>query len=52
MRKLFLYATITSAAVAAYLLYKRGVPVSQIATNIIQHPIGTLVNELQNASRA
>ena len=48
MRKFFFYATIASAAVAAYLLYKRGVPVSQIATDVIQHPIGTLVHELQN----
>ena len=52
MRKLFFYATIASAAIAAYLLYKRGVPVSEIATDIIQHPIGTLVHELQNTNPA
>ena len=48
MRKLILYATIASAAVAAYLLYKRGVPATEIAGKVIQNPFGTLVHELQN----
>ena len=46
MRRLILYATILSAAAAAYLLYKRGVPAGEIASEVIQHPISTLVHEL------
>ena len=52
MRKFFFYATIASAAIAAYLLYKRGVPLNKIAEDVIQNPIGTLVHELQQTNPA
>ena len=50
MRKVLFYTTVACGAVAAYLLFRRGVPVSQIAADVMQHPIGTLVHELQSAS--
>ncbi len=47
MRKFFFYATIASGALAAYLLFKRGVPVTEIAQDVLQNPFGTLVHELE-----
>ena len=52
MRKLFLYTTLLSGAIAAYLLFKRGVPLKEIAADVIQHPIGTLVHELEHTNPA
>ena len=52
MRKLFLYATLISGALAAYLLFKRGVPLNKIAEDVLQNPIGTLVHELETPKPA
>jgi hypothetical protein len=49
MRKLFLYATIASGAVAAYLMYRRGESFGTIAKNAGLHPVGSLVHELKRA---
>jgi hypothetical protein len=46
MRRIFVWATIFSGAVAAYLLYRRGVPLKQIAEDVASHPIRSMVNEL------
>ncbi len=46
MRKLIFWTTVVSGAVAAYLLFKRGVPAGTIASEVIAHPISTLVHEL------
>jgi hypothetical protein len=46
MRRIFFWATILSGAVAAYLLYKRGVPLTEIAEDVTSHPIRSMVDEL------
>ena len=46
MRRIFLWTTILSGAIAAYLLYKRGVPLTEIAEDVTSHPIRSMVNEL------
>jgi hypothetical protein len=48
MRKLIFWTTVVSGAVAAYLLFKRGVPAGTIASEVIAHPIGALVHELKH----
>ena len=50
MKKIIFWTTIISGATAAYLLFKRGVPATQIASDVISHPIGTLVNELKHGT--
>ena len=50
MRKILFYTTLTCGAIAAYLLFKRGVPVGEIAKDVMAHPIGTLVHELGQTS--
>ena len=42
--------TIISGAVAAYLLYKRGVPLHEIAKDVVTHPISSMGNELHVAA--
>ena len=49
MRKLFVWGTIASGAVALYLMMKRGETFSEAATNAVQHPFGSLVNELKRS---
>ncbi|ADW71480.1 hypothetical protein AciX9_4544 (plasmid) [Granulicella tundricola MP5ACTX9] len=49
MRKIILWTTVLSGAAAAYLLFKRGVPVGTIASDVLTHPIGTLIHELGNS---
>ena len=49
MRKLFFWTTIISGGVAAYLMLKKGEPLSQVAKQVVQHPIGSLVDELKSA---
>jgi hypothetical protein len=52
MRKFIFWATVASGVVAAYLLYKKGVPVGTIAEEVLTHPFGTLMHELgEGASR-
>ena len=49
MRKFITYATIVAGAVAAYMMYKRGTPITTIAKKAIINPVGSLVTELKNA---
>ena len=47
MRKFFLYATIASGALAAYLMLKRGESLGNVAKETLQNPFGSLVTELK-----
>lgn len=49
MKRIFFWATLLSGAAAAYLMYRRGEPVSQIAKRTLAHPIGSLASELKQA---
>lgn len=49
MKKLIFWGTILSGAGAAYLMYRRGVPLTKIARDIVKNPLGTLKNELKTA---
>jgi hypothetical protein len=50
MRRFLVWATVTSGVVAAYLMLRRGASVPEIASKSIGNPVGTLVNELKQAS--
>ncbi|HVG26699.1 MAG TPA: hypothetical protein VM865_03755 [Acidobacteriaceae bacterium] len=49
MRKLIVWGSIISGAVAAYLMYKRGESFTTIAKKATSNPIGSLVTELSGA---
>ncbi|HEY4011191.1 MAG TPA: hypothetical protein VGM11_13640 [Acidobacteriaceae bacterium] len=49
MRKFIIWGSVAAGAVAAYIMYKRGAPVMEIAKKTIGNPIGALVGELKNA---
>jgi hypothetical protein len=46
LRKLFVYASVISGVVAAYLMYRRGEPLGTIATKAITNPVGSLISEV------
>ena len=47
MRKAFLWVTIASGALAAYLMYKRGISLEDIAGSVVKDPFGSLFNEMK-----
>ena len=49
MRKFFFWATIISGGVAAYLMIKKGEPLGQVAKQVLQHPFGSLVDQVKSA---
>ena len=49
MRKLIVWGSVAAGAVAAYIMYKRGKPVMEIAKKTIGNPVGALVSELRGA---
>lgn len=49
MRKLLIWGSVVSGAVAAYMMYKRGESVPSIARKAITRPVGSLVHELRHA---
>ncbi len=49
MRKLFFWTTVISGGIAAYLMLKKGEPVLQVVKEVIQHPIGSLVDQVRSA---
>jgi len=49
MRKLVVWGSVIAGAVAAYLMYKRGTPIMEIAKKTVTNPVGSLVGELKNA---
>ena len=49
VRKLIVWGSVLSGAVAAYLMYKRGTPIMEIAKKTVLNPVGSLVTELKGA---
>lgn len=49
MRKVFVWGSVIAGVVAAYLMYKRGTPITTIAKKTISNPVGSLVTELKGA---
>lgn len=52
MQRVIFWATVVSGVVAAYLMLRRGEPLTQVAQQAIQHPVGSLVNEMKTQSPA
>ncbi len=50
MRRLLFWGTVIAGATAAFLMYRRGTPLGEIAEKAVNSPVKSLVNELQNAS--
>ena len=48
MKKFITWGTIIAGGVAAYLMYKKGTPVLEIARKTVLNPVGSLVTELKN----
>ncbi len=49
MRKLVVWGSVIAGAVAAYMMYKRGTPIMDIAKKAVTNPVGSLVTELRGA---
>lgn len=49
MRRVLFWVTVTSGVIAAYMMFRRGEPLSQIAQKTVINPVGSLVNELKSA---
>lgn len=47
MRRVFFWVTVTSGVIAAYMMYRRGESLGQIAQKAVGNPVGSLVNELK-----
>lgn len=47
MRKLFVWGTVASGAIALYLMMKRGESFNEAVTSAVQNPFGSLVNEMK-----
>ncbi len=50
MKRVVYWATIACGLTAAYLMYKRGVPLLQIAEKAVTNPLGSLVSEVQQTA--
>jgi hypothetical protein len=50
LRKLFVFATIASGVVAAYLMYRRGEALGTIARRTITNPVGSLISEVSGVT--
>jgi hypothetical protein len=46
LRKLFVFVTVASGVVAAYLMYRRGETLGTIASRTITNPVGSLISEV------
>ena len=49
MKKAIFWGTLAAGVVAAYLMVKRGAPLSEVVTKTLRNPFGALGTELQNA---
>ena len=49
MKRFIYWASIAAGVAAAYLMYRRGEPVGAIARKTLTNPVGSLVNEVQQA---
>ena len=47
MRKLIVWGTVASGAIALYLMMKRGESFSDAATSAVQNPFRSLINEMK-----
>ena len=47
MRRVFFWITVFSGVGAAYLMFKRGAPVGEIAQKAVANPVGALVDEVK-----
>ncbi|HEY1809292.1 MAG TPA: hypothetical protein VGG42_12060 [Acidobacteriaceae bacterium] len=50
MRNLIFWATVASGVIAAYLMIRRGEDLNTVAHESIEHPVGSLVREVQEAA--
>lgn len=50
LRNAIFWGTVAAGAVAAYLMVRRGESLGTIARETLQHPVGSLVREAQNAA--
>jgi hypothetical protein len=50
VKKVIFWGTILSGVAAAYLMYRRGVSLGDIASETIMHPVGSLIHELKTPS--
>lgn len=50
MKNAIFWGTVAAGAIAAYLMYRRGESFTTIARESVQHPVGSLVREAQNAT--
>lgn len=49
MKKIFFWATIASGVAAAYLMYRRGESLGNIARKSLRDPVGSLMAELKGS---
>lgn len=52
MRNFIFWTTVAAGAVAAYLMYRRGENITDIARDSMQHPVKSLLRETKNATVA
>ena len=49
MKKLIFWGTVGAGVVAAYMMVKRGAPLTEVLTKTLRNPFGALGNELHEA---
>lgn len=49
MKKAIFWGTLAAGVVAAYLMVKRGAPLTEVVTKTLRNPFGALGSELQAA---
>lgn len=49
MKKAIFWGTMAAGVVAAYLMVKRGAPLTEVLTKTLRNPFGALSNEVQGA---
>lgn len=49
MKKLIFWGTLGAGVVAAYMMVKRGAPLTEVLTNTLKNPFGALGNEIHQA---
>ncbi len=49
MKKAIFWGTLAAGVVAAYLMVKRGAPLTEVVTKTLRNPFGALGSELQMA---
>lgn len=49
MKRAIFYGTLAAGIVAAYLMVKRGAPLTEVVTRTLRNPFGALTDEVQGA---